>query len=333
MTPEVSVIIPAYNTSPYISRAINSALQQTLIAIEVIVVDDASTDETVEIINKFTDPRLVKVFNTQNLGAGGARNIALHAAKGNWVAVLDSDDWFAPERLEKLAQIVISKKADIIADDLYFIQDGEEEPWSTLIQESGIAINGTYLIDALNFVKTSVYGQQGLHLGLSKPLFRRDFLVEHQIKYDETVKVSQDFWFVMDCLKHGAKFYLVPEPHYFYRSRPGSLVGNNKIRHLSDDSRKISELLQDTKFMEENSELVAPLLNNLRIIEQNLSYYRIVEPIKRQQYFTAFKEIFLNPYFFISFASRLPGILRRRLQYYFYGNKLAFEMMYRSSKG
>lgn len=135
--PEVSVIIPAYNTAAYVAQAIESALDQTFKNIEVIIIDDASTDATVKVAKRFSDERLKIFVNHQNLGAGGARNRALRTAKGKWIAVLDSDDWYAPERLEKLLQLAYTEEADLIADDLYLIRDGEKAPWSTLIAERG----------------------------------------------------------------------------------------------------------------------------------------------------------------------------------------------------
>ncbi len=220
----VSVIIPSYNTAKYITKAIQSALNQTLQEIEVIVVDDASQDNSVEIVQQISDARLKLLINQKNLGAGGARNRALNAARGEWVAVLDSDDWYAPNRLERLVRVAREKNADIVADDLYLIEDGNTDPWGTLIGENQESINAIQKIEAADFVKSDIPGKPGLHLGFSKPLFRRYFLVNHQIQYDETLKVTQDFWFDMDCFAHGASFYLVPESYYYYRSRENSLV-------------------------------------------------------------------------------------------------------------
>jgi succinoglycan biosynthesis protein ExoO len=197
MTPEVSVIIPAYNTAGYIAQTIESALKQTLKNIEVIVVDDASTDETPVVARSFVDERLKVFVNSQNLGVAATRNRGLKEAKGKWIAVLDSDDWYAPERLEKLLQLPQTHNADIIADDLFLIRDGEDAPWSTLINESGENIAKIKQIDPQYFVETDVYGQPGLHLGLSKPLFRREFMLKHEIQYDASMRVSEDFWLAL----------------------------------------------------------------------------------------------------------------------------------------
>ncbi|WP_310417709.1 glycosyltransferase family 2 protein [Chamaesiphon sp. OTE_8_metabat_110] len=121
INPQVSIVIPAYNTAVYIGRAIESALKQTLTNIEIILVDDASTDRTLAIANSFTDRRLKVFTNFENLGVSATRNWAISQAQGEWIAVLDSDDWYAPTRLERLLQIASQQHADLIADDLYLV--------------------------------------------------------------------------------------------------------------------------------------------------------------------------------------------------------------------
>jgi succinoglycan biosynthesis protein ExoO len=312
--PIVSVIIPAYNTETYLPRAIESALSQTLSDIEVIVVDDASTDNTVKVAQSFSDPRLKLLQNLTNLGAGGARNRALKAAKGQWVAVLDSDDWYAPGRLKRLVQIAEEQNADLIADNLYLIEDGQSYPWGTLIGESSERINSLTQIKAVDFVNSDIEGKSGLRLGFSKPLFRREFLVRHQIEYDETIKVSQDFWFNMDCFLHGATFFLVPQPYYFYRSRPGSLVSSNKIRRLEDECRAITNFLQHKDYLSDKPELLAALQEKMAATKKWKNYYCIVEPLKQGKLLTALKEMVNYPYFWLHLASELPEILNRRCQ-------------------
>src|SRR5580704_145588 len=99
MTAEVSVIIAAYNVEAYIERAIRSALEWQGVAVEVIVVNDASTDRTAEIVSGISDAR-VKTINLQNnSGPSGARNVGLELVTTPWIAILDGDDAFLPEHL------------------------------------------------------------------------------------------------------------------------------------------------------------------------------------------------------------------------------------------
>jgi succinoglycan biosynthesis protein ExoO len=322
---QVSVIIPAYNTEKYIAKAIASALGQTLHNIEVIVVDDASSDNTVAVVQSFSDPRLKLLVNEQNLGAGGARNRALNAAQGKWVAVLDSDDWYAPERLENLVAIAEKKKADLVADNLNLIEDGQELPWGTLINESGEQIYSNKKISAAEFVRSDIEGQPGLRLGFSKPLFRREFLVQHQISYDETIAVTQDFWLDMDCFLHGAKFFLIPEAYYFYRSRAGSLVSSNKIKRLEDECHAITKFLQHKDYLKHNPQVLAALLQKMAETKKWRDYYCIVEPLKQGHLLTSLGGIKRHPYFLIHFICQLPKILERRLTSQFLESEVDYQ--------
>ncbi|MEH1970720.1 MULTISPECIES: glycosyltransferase family 2 protein [unclassified Nostoc] len=325
MNPKVSVIIPAYNTEVYIAKAIESALEQTLTDIEVIIVDDGSSDKTVEVAKSFTDQRLKVIVNQQNLGAAAARNRALRIAQGEWIAVLDSDDWYAPERLEKLVLLGNEMDADMIADDVYLIKDGETSPWSTLIKESGELIEKILQIDIVYFVETDVYGEPGLHLGLSKPLFKREFLVKHGIEYDEAIRMGQDFWLDMKCLIKGSRFFIEPKPYYFYRSRPDSLVYQSPLPRLNQYC-KATNYFMEQEVVKKNPALMRALSYNLAVCKKNLAYFQVVVPLKQRKWLTALTEIRKNPGFFYDFISRFNAIIQRRIQYYVMGNKSSFDI-------
>lgn len=332
MKPEVSVIIAAYNTEAYIAQAIESVLAQSLNNIEVIVVDDASTDSTAEVARSFTDKRLKVLVNKRNLGVSGARNHAFREAQGKWVAVLDSDDWYAPERLEKLLQTAEANKVDMIVDDLHLVRDGETQPWSTLIRESGQSIDKVMVIDPVYFVETDKYAQQGLHLGISKPIFRRDYLVQNTITYDEQLNVAEDFWLNMECLVRGAVFLLVPQPYYFYRSRSGSLVYSKRVERLEKDCKKIIDFIAAHDIKVKNPQLASALYENLNIFKGYLSYYRVVEPIKAKQWSEALIQSAKNSGFWMYLLKRIPGIINRRIEYYVLGNKNAYNRIFSSKK-
>lgn len=96
-----SIIMPSYNTAPYIKETIQSVLNQTYTNWELIIVDDCSTDNTDEVLTEIDDPRIRVFKNEKNSGAAVSRNRALREAKGQWIAFLDSDDIWMPEKLEK----------------------------------------------------------------------------------------------------------------------------------------------------------------------------------------------------------------------------------------
>jgi succinoglycan biosynthesis protein ExoO len=313
--PKVSVIIPAYNTEAYIERAIESALSQTLEDIEIIFVDDASVDLTVAKVAKFSDPRLKLLVNEGNLGAGATRNRALKVATGKWIAVLDSDDWYTPERLEKLVKIAQEQDADLVVDNLYLIEDGASTPWSTLVDESGEQIDEIMQIDAAYFVNSDIEGRRGLHLGFSKPLFRREFLSHHQLEYSPSIKVSQDFWLNMECFRHGARFFFVPQAYYFYCARNGSLsLSSNRVDRLDQECEAIANFMEYQDFLAHHPQLVTALSLKMRETKTLRNYYFAIEAIEKRKFWTAWLCFVLNPICIWYSLRRLPGAIERKFK-------------------
>ena len=106
----VSIIMPSYNTGKYIAESINSVLAQTYTNWELIIVDDCSSDNTEEVVQSFKDNRIIYLKNENNSGAALSRNRALREAKGKWIAFLDSDDLWMPDKLRQ--QINFMKEND-----------------------------------------------------------------------------------------------------------------------------------------------------------------------------------------------------------------------------
>ena len=131
----VSIIMPSYNTAKFISETIKSVLAQTYTNWELIIVDDCSTDNTDEVIKPYlSDPRIYYIKNEANSGAAVSRNRALREARGKWIAFLDSDDLWLPEKLEK--QILFMKKNDYHFSYTNYIEIDENS------RENGRSITG-----------------------------------------------------------------------------------------------------------------------------------------------------------------------------------------------
>ncbi|EKU98621.1 glycosyl transferase [Leptolyngbya sp. PCC 7375] len=324
MKPEVSVIVPAYNTETYIKRAIDSVLSQTFEDFEIIVVDDASTDGTVQVLKGIQDDRLKLVCQKQNGGAGAARNRALQAATGDWIAVLDSDDWYAPERLERLLTFAKENQADMVADDFYIIEDGETEPRTTMIKYHDPSIVDVLNINPVSFVLSDIEGRQGLELGFSKPLFRRQLLVENNITYKPEIKVSQDFWLDLDCLVRGAKFLLLPEPYYYYRSRDGALTtSTNKVERLNEECAAVRRFFKDeASYLKQNADLVDALNLKLKETRKLKDYYKVVDFLKQGKLFRAGLESLRYPLFYQMLLSEVPKSLSRHFSAIFFRTKV-----------
>lgn len=316
MNPEVSIIILAYNTEKYVKQAIESALKQTEKNIELIVVDDGSIDKTLEIVKSFSDRRIKVLANKRNRGQSYCTNLAIKASRGNWITRLDSDDWYSTNRLEQLLKLADKQNIDMIADDIYFIQDGKNYPWSTLLAQSKSDIRDNIKIDPIFFVENDLPGMWSLPLGLTKPLIKRDFIVKHNIENPENILIGGDFWFYLTCLVHGANFLFVPKPYYFYRSRNGSQVTISKIKRLEAYCEATLFYLKQ-EFIQNNPRLLVALQKRLTLIEKTRPYFQVVDSLKQKDYLNSFFKMIENPYFFYHFLKQLPIIFYRRLFWYF----------------
>lgn len=276
--PQVSVIMPAYNVAPYIETSIRSVLQQTCQDVELLVVDDQSTDETVTIIRRFTDHRVRLLQNERNRGQSYARNWAMEQARGEWLALLDADDWWATERLERLLAVAKQTQADLVADDLWVVPDGTEQPADSVLAIRGIRLQKPTQIPPVTFIKWD--------LGITKPLIRRAFWIKTGVQFDETMRAGQeDFPFFLRCLLDGASFVLAPEAYYFYRSRPGSMT-SRRVRLFQKIVEATSEFFSEP-MVRQDAELVAALQWRILHAERTIAYNQVRNSLQRGALATA----------------------------------------------
>lgn len=211
-TGTISVAIPAFNAEESLTRAVRSALQQTYPVLEVIIVDDASTDRTLELARALAheDARVEVIALEANGGPATARNIAFAAAKGDWIAVLDADDAFLPERLAGM--MAISAGAQIVADNFRFY-----DLKTGLIGAPGAPrTSGWERIDLLSFADARKAHED---FGLFQPMFHRAFLEHHGLRYPQELRHGEDFFLVLEALLRGAVFRITWEPSYLYTKR------------------------------------------------------------------------------------------------------------------
>ena len=316
MKPEVSVIIPTYNSEAYLALALESVFNQTYRNFEIILIDDASTDSTLEVAQSFKDKRLKIISNKQNRGVSYGRNCGIKAAQGNWIALLDSDDWYAPQRLEKLLSAAIEHNADLVADDLNLISDREFQPWSTLLQENEQTLAAAKIIDSVDFVVSDrpnpINAKRNWSLGYTKPLIKREFLLERGIEYDEDIQVGEDYVLYLECLRQQARFVLIPQAYYYYRTRVTSLSTRKPTEYLSDSCDITNIFIHREINAGENSQLLKALFENLVIYRKRLAYYRVLEAIKQKDIIATIEQILDNPYTLGDLSSKLGNILYKK---------------------
>ena len=227
---KVSVVVPVYNQEMYIERCLDSILAQTLRDIEVIIVDDGSTDRTSDILYEYAqrDDRII-VLHQQNMFAGAARNNGLRSAQGEYVIFWDSDDYFAENGLEVLYDEIKRDDADIcvgeaIKMDMHtgIVQSEQFIHWKRVPQKKPFNINDIpqYIF---NFARNYPWNR----------LYKRAFLVDKNLQFSE-LKQSNDVYFVMKAFVLAEKITVVDNVIVYYQFRNiNSLSGNALVKKES----------------------------------------------------------------------------------------------------
>jgi succinoglycan biosynthesis protein ExoO len=218
---KVSVVIPCYNASKFVGRAVASVLAQVGIPTpQIILVNDSSTDNTRAVIRELADEHAsVEVYDThENLGPSGARNLALSKVNADWVAVLDADDAYEPNRLKRLIEVAESEKLDIIADLplMYDLMAKSLAPDQLPESKGNVSL--------LNFSDFLGHDDEtGLDLGLLQPVFNTRLLSSGQLVYPETLRHAEDCEMYISLTKSGLRFGLLREAYYLFSTRIGAI--------------------------------------------------------------------------------------------------------------
>jgi glycosyltransferase involved in cell wall biosynthesis len=198
--PKVSVIIPTYNRAKYICESVNSALQQTFDDLEVIVVDDGSTDDTSTLLERFrSDDRFKYHFQT-NQGRSSARNLGIDTAQGEWIVFLDSDDQLVPNAVETfLKYSAENPEADVIIGRAEFFDD------------DGKTIRGPYAENvgkvARGFIKKAyLRALRDVFFSPGSYMVRADLIRANGIHFDTSYSAAEDLDFAFRLAAHGSLF-------------------------------------------------------------------------------------------------------------------------------
>jgi succinoglycan biosynthesis protein ExoO len=219
--PLVSVVMPAFNAARTIRTAVLSVLGQTMASLELIVCDDASSDDTLAILESIDDSRLRVLRNSGNAGPGASRDRAIAQARGAWIAVIDSDDAWTPERLERLLDATGEGEDLMVFDDILKCHDTNNvlTPWERLRGPTAFGAQGNVTKD----IATSEFLLADRLL--IKPLMFAGSIRHNGIRHSES-RYGEDAEFFLRILAAGARLRYVPEPMYLYRLTPESATAN-----------------------------------------------------------------------------------------------------------
>ena len=243
MQPKVSVIIPVYNIEKYLGQCLESVCNQTLKEIQVIVVDDGSTDGSAAICQDFAAryPDILEYYHKENGGSASARNLGLEHARGEYIGFIDSDDWVEPDMYEKMYRTAMDQNVDMVfcrafedecpgayeyifpREDYFSLEDMKREIFPWLLPS--VTPQGNFRnLRWCNWLR----------------ICRRSIIEDHHIRFYDKSRRCEDLGFSVACTIHSRNYYYLNE--CLYHNRPNAA---SKSRNYSKQMWKsIRELMK-----------------------------------------------------------------------------------------
>ncbi len=282
--PKMTVIIPVYNTAPYLYRCLNSVINQRLRELEILVVNDGSTDNSLQILEEFAgkDAR-IKIINQKNQGLSVARNTGLECATGEYVAFLDSDDWFDPIMCYNMYRKALREKSDIVLCSITCVDSQtDQEVGNTYCNE--IFLPQKYFRQAFS-VKDILPDFLSLPVFACSKVYRRAFLEQHRLRFiPHTFMEDNPFFF--ESFLHAERISALYARFYYYRINRSASTMSSKDERFFDHIRIFEyddALLRNSEHWDGIKELF--FNSKLRLI--NLIHEQLIPQCKKDFFYLA----------------------------------------------
>jgi glycosyltransferase involved in cell wall biosynthesis len=246
MTKLVSIIVPVYNSSAFLDKCIQSVINQTYHNIELILVNDGSTDNSGDICNQYakSDSR-IKIIHKKNGGLVSSRKAGLQSASGDYILYIDGDDWIELDLIECYLSSAEANDADIIVSSHIINLEGREEAISNTLP-IGVYDKQRLISEVYpKMMYTGKFSQFGIFSYAWGKLYRRTILLENQLNVREDITMGEDALCVYPTLLDSNKLVILNQPLYHYRQRADSLIKTlrsteiSKMQSVYDDLKQI----------------------------------------------------------------------------------------------
>lgn len=255
MNPLISIIVPTYNVEKYIRTCIESILAQTYRNVEVIIVNDGSTDQSLAVISDLIcSHHNVKVINQKNQGVSVARNTGIDVATGRYITFVDPDDKIMPGFVSSLYQIADKTGADIVRGSFRDFNGNIPKDW---VPDFNVPTNcGTIVLDQLL--------SSNISFVVWSSIYRLDFINSNHIRFTPGIVVYEDIDFTTRAYMLAKLVATSPEPNYAYRTnRQGSVLTTNNAQKMSlSEEKVISQFISMLKH-EESDVLCSLILKSI----------------------------------------------------------------------
>jgi len=246
--PKVSIVVPTYNVEKYLKECMESIINQTLQDIEIICVNDGSTDSSGKILDEYaTKDSRIKVIHQVNQGYGKAVNVGMDLAQGEYIGIVEPDDYVALDMYESLYKIAKEKDLDLIKADFHrFVGDGDKRTfyYEQLGQEEyyNIILNPQENLETFKFKMNTWAG-----------IYKRDFIEKNNVRHNETPGASyQDNGFWFQTFAFAERIYILNKPLYKNRrDNPNSSINNKeKVFCMKEEYDFIEKILEENNLKE-----------------------------------------------------------------------------------
>lgn len=237
--PKVSIIVPVYNVEKYIDKCLNSLVKQTLEDIEIIIVNDGSTDNSIGVINSYIKeyPKKIVYIEKENGGLSDARNYGMPYAKGEYIAFLDSDDYVEKETYQKMYELAIKENSDMVECDFYW------EYSNKLKEDAGTTYKEKH--EMITNVRVVAWNK----------LIKRDVIEKDKISFPKGYRY-EDVEFTYKLIPYLNKVSFLKEPliHYVQRENSISNSQNERTKEIFDVLEHVLNFYEEKKLYEEYKE-------------------------------------------------------------------------------
>ena len=271
--PKVSILVPVYNVEKYLRQCLDSVINQTLREIEIICINDGSTDSSYDILKEYADmDSRIKIIAKENTGYGNSMNVGLDAATGDYIGIVESDDFIEKNMFESLYNLAEKDNLDVARSEFFFYE-----------HSTGVDTKSDFGYVPHNVViepsnESSVFYQQP---SIWANIYNFDFLKRNAIRFLETPGASyQDTSFSFKVYLRAKRFEMIDEPFYHYRINAGSssFQSTTKVFCVVDEYDEIKRYLKENDLYNKYSCLVAHMEYNGYL----WNYKRLAEPYRSE---------------------------------------------------
>lgn len=272
MSAKLSVIVPAYNTAEYIEECVESIISGTYRDLEVLLVDDGSTDGTGPLCDHLAEKySSIRVFHTNNRGLSEARNLGIEHATGQYIGFVDSDDEVAPNMFETMVRYMTSDVQLVVCRYLRYQEDD--------VKLVGKQANSKNIVTQTGAIERLIKNEYGPFVW--NKLFSKKILDTKHIRFPKDHRICEDLFFTWEYIKHCKKAVFIEDSLYFYIMHKGSIM--NTFRQSRTVACRYVDLPRGWRYCAETVEAFVPELMNMPKARAAMFYQTVLRKLENPE--------------------------------------------------